>query len=336
VPANLSPEYKAAEASYRKARDPKERLEWLREMLRTIPKHKGTERLQADIKARIKDLSEELEGGRRGGGGHGGPSLVVRPEGAAQLALIGPPNSGKSSLHARLTHSNAHVAPYPFTTQHPAAGMMPHEDVHFQLVDLPAISPEHPVPWLAATLQSADAALLVLDLNDPGSLEQLTAIESILGARNVTLTERWNVAHGQGDDDPFGVRLPTLLLANKADDEASHEADFEAFRELTGARYPAMAVSAQTGRGLDALGNWLFERLGIVRVYSKAPGHPPDKSRPFTLRRGQTVGDVARLVHRDLEKAMRYARIWGHSSFAGQQVGPEHVVGDGDVVELHS
>jgi uncharacterized protein len=335
MPANLSPEYKAAEASFRKARDPKERLDWLREMLRTIPKHKGTERLQADIKARIKDLSDELESGRRGGGGHGGPSLVVRPEGAAQLALIGPPNSGKSSLHARLTHSNAHVAPYPFTTQHPAAGMMPYEDIHFQLVDLPAVSPEHPVPWLAATLQSADAALLVLDLNDPGSLDQLTAIESILGARNVTLTERWDVAHGPGDGDPFGLRLPTLLLANKADDEASHEDDFEAFRELTGARYPAMAVSAQTGRGLDTLGRWLFESLGIVRVYTKAPGHAPEKSRPFTLRRGQTVGEVARLVHRDLEKSMRYARIWGHSSFAGQQVGPEHAVDDGDVVELH-
>lgn len=356
MPANLSPEYKAAEAAYRKTRDPKERLELLREMLRTIPKHKGTERLQADIKARIKDLSEELEGSGRKGAGHGGPSLVVRPEGAAQLALIGPPNAGKSSLHARLTHSNAHAAPYPFTTQFPMAGMMSWEDVHFQLVDLPAVSPEHPVPWLAAALQSADAALLVLDLNDPASLEQLTAIEAILAARNVTLTERWHAAFdnvkgspgettfdkvksppaGPGEDDPFGVRLPTLMLANKADDEASHDADFEAFRELTGARYPAMAVSAATGRGLDTLGRWLFEHLGIVRVYTKAPGHAPDKSRPFTLRRGETVGDVARLVHRDLEKAMRYARLWGHSSFAGQQVGPDHPVTDGDVVELHS
>src|SRR5690348_12173037 len=108
-------------------------------MLRTIPKHKGTEHLQADIKARIKDLSEDLEGGRRGGGGGhtGGPSLVVRPEGAAQVALIGPPNVGKSSLHARLTASNAHVAPYPFTTKFPEPGMVPHQDVHFQLVDLP-------------------------------------------------------------------------------------------------------------------------------------------------------------------------------------------------------
>src|ERR1700680_3352018 len=152
MPANLSPEYKAAEASFRKTRDPRQRLEWLREMLRTIPKHKGTERLQADIKARIKDLAEELEGARKSGG-HGGPPLVIRPEGAAQIALIGPPNAGKSSLHARLTGSGAHVAAYPFTIQHPEPGMMPHEDVHFQLLDLPAVSPELPVPWLASTLQ---------------------------------------------------------------------------------------------------------------------------------------------------------------------------------------
>ena len=179
MPANLSPEYKAAEAAFRKTRDPRERLDWLREMLRAIPKHKGTEHLQADIKARIKDLAEELEGARKGGG-HGGPALVIHPEGAAQIALLGPPNAGKSALHARLTGSGAHVAPYPFTTQYPQAGMMPHEDVHFQLIDLPAIAPEHSVPWLVSALQTADAALLVVDLGEPSCLEQLQAVQSAL------------------------------------------------------------------------------------------------------------------------------------------------------------
>ncbi len=118
MPANLSPEYKAAEAAFRKARESRERLDCLREMLRTIPKHKGADHLQADIKSRIKELSEEVEAPKKGPA-RGGVSHVVRPEGAAQLALIGPPNSGKSSLHVRLTGSGAHVAPYPFTTQHP-------------------------------------------------------------------------------------------------------------------------------------------------------------------------------------------------------------------------
>lgn len=275
MPANLSPEYKAAEASFRKSRDPRERLEWLREMLRTIPKHKGTEHLQADIKARIKDLSEEFEGGRKGGA-HGGPSLVVRPEGAAQIVLIGPPNAGKSSLHARLTSSNAHVASYPFTTQYPEPGMMPFEDTHFQLVDLPAVSPQHPVPWLAGALQSADAALMVVDLGDASCLEQVQAVESILKGKRLTLTEKWD-AVAAGEEDPFARLLPTLMLANKADEIAGIDAELQTFRELGGLRYPALCVSASTGQGLGELGTWLFEKLGVVRVYTKAPGHPPDK-----------------------------------------------------------
>jgi ribosome-interacting GTPase 1 len=121
MPANLTPEYKAADAAFRKARDPQERLEWLREMLRVIPKHKGTDHLQGDIKRRIKELSEELDRPRKGGA-RGGPALVIRPEGAAQLALVGPPNTGKSSLHARLTHSNAHVAPIPSRRSTPSPG----------------------------------------------------------------------------------------------------------------------------------------------------------------------------------------------------------------------
>ncbi len=339
MPANLTAEYKAVEAAFRKARDPRERLEWLREMLRAIPKHKGTDHLQGDIKRRIKELSEELERPSRGGA-RGGPSLVIRPEGAAQIALIGPPNAGKSSLHARLTGSTAHVAPYPFTTQYPEPGMMPHENISFQLVDLPAVSPEHPVPWLASTLQTADAALLVVDLCDPACLEQVAAVRTVLGERRVTLTDRWEPA-GAGaaaaaDDDPFALRLPVLLLANKVERLADADAELRAFLEVTGLRYPALPVSAASGQGLGKIGPWLISHLGVARVYTKAPGRLPDRSRPFILHRGQTVEDVARLVHKDLARSLRYARVWGTTGSDGQQVGREHPVKDGDVVELHS
>ena len=342
MPANLSPEYKAAEAAFRKARDPRERLDWLREMLRTIPKHKGTDHLQADIKRRIKELSEELEGPKKGGA-RSGPSHVIRPEGAAQIALIGPPNSGKSALHARLTGSGAHVGDYPFTTQGAEPGMMPHEDVHFQLVDLPAVSPDHSVPWLAAALQTADACLLVVDLGDADCVDEVQAIHSLLRDKRVTLTERWPggapvpaPSASVTEEDPFAVRLPTLLLGNKADLSADEAAELEAFRELTGLRYPALAVSAATGQGLGELGPWLLRNLDVVRVYTKTPGKTAEKERPFTLRRGQTVEDVARLVHKDIAQSLKYARVWGRSGFDGQHVGREHVVVDGDVVELHA
>jgi ribosome-interacting GTPase 1 len=341
MPANLTPEYKAAEAAFRKARDPRERLEGLREMLRTIPKHKGTDHLQGDIKRRIKELAEELERPSRGGA-RSGPALVIRPEGAGQIALIGPPNAGKSSLHARLTGSGAHVAPYPFTTQYPEPGMMPHENISFQLVDLPAVSPEHPVPWLAGALQTANAALLVVDACDPACPEQVETVRAVLRERYVTLDDRWEPgdessrANAPGDDDPFAVRLPTLLLANKVECLADVDAELQAFLEVTGLHYPAVGVSAATGQGLGQVGVWLFTHLGLARVYTKAPGRLPDRDRPFILHRGQTVEDVARLVHKDLARSLRYARVWGTAGFDGQQVGREHRVEDGDVVELHS
>ena len=341
MPANLTPEYRAAETAFRRARDPGERLDRLREMLRVIPKHKGTDHLQGDIKRRIKELSEELERPRKGAA-RGGPMLVVRPEGAAQIVLIGPPNTGKSSLHVRLTGSGAQTAAYPFTTQHPEPGMMPHEDIHFQLVDLPAVSPEHPVPWLASALQTADASLLVVALDDPACLEQVEAVQSVLRDGRVELSHRWEVAAespGEADrdaGDPFALRLPTLLLANKADRLVDPTSELRAFLDVTGLGYPALAVSARTGFGLGQIGGWLFDHLGIVRVYTRAPGRPTARDRPFILRRGQTVEDVARLVHKELARSLKYARVWGRSGFDGQHVGRDHRLADGDVVELHA
>jgi hypothetical protein len=310
-------------------------------MLRVIPKHKGTDHLQGDIKRRIKELSEELERPKKSGA-HGGPPLVIPPEGAAQIALLGPPNTGKSSLHARLTGSGAQAAPYPFTTQYPEPGMMPYEDIHFQLVDLPAISPEHPVSWLASALQTADACLLVVDLGDPACVERIEALHVVLREKGVTLTDRWEPerepARGaaEADEDPFALRLPAVLFANRADLLTDVDTELRTFLELTGLRYPAFAVSATTGRGLGQIGTLLFCQLGMVRIYTKVPGRPPDRDRPFTLRRAQTVEDVARLVHKDLARSLKYARVWGKSGFDGQHVGRDHLLADGDVIELHT
>ena len=346
MPANLSPEYKAAADAFRKARDPEERLEHLREMLRVIPKHKGTDHLQADLKRRIKELDEELAGPKKGGT-RSGPPLVIRPEGAAQLALVGAPNSGKSLLHDRLTGSSGRSGPYPFTTQHPEPGMLRWEDVHFQLVDLPAIAAGHPLPWITATLQSADACLLVVDLADPDCLQQVTAVQEELARRKTHLVTRWpadapaDASDGPADDaaeDVFALRLPTLLLANKADLLDHAQTDLEVLAELEEPHFPVMLVSAQTGLGLGDLGGWLWRRLGLVRVFTKAPGKPAERSRPFTLRYGeQTVEDAARLVHRDMARTLKYARVWGRSVAAdGQHVGREHLLADGDVLELHA
>jgi len=337
MPANLSPEYKAAAEALRQARDPEQRLECLREMLRVIPKHKGTDHLQADLKRRIKELDEELAGPKKGGA-RSGPALVIRPEGAAQVALLGPPNSGKSALHATLTGSGARVAPYPFTTQYPEPGMMPVQDIHLQLVDLPPLSSQHLLPWMGSTLQSADAALLVVDIADPEAVQQVEDAIEVLKGRRVRLTGRWPGVHGVAEpddgEDPFGIVLPVVLLANKSDLDPDSKADVAALEELLDLDYPALVVSAETGAGLERLGPWLFERLGVVRVYTKAPGKPADNEKPFTVRRGQAVADVARLVHRELAESIKFARLW-NSTHQGQHVGRDHLVEDGDVIELH-
>lgn len=341
MPANLTPEYKAAEAAFRKARDPKERLTHLKEMLRVIPKHKGTDHLQAEIKTRIKDLTAELTSGTKGAA-RTGPTTAIAPEGAAQIALLGPPNSGKSALHGALTGSQSETGPYPFTTQLPKPGMYVYDDIAFQLVDLPPVAKEHPVPWIVNALQPADAALLVVDLGEPDCVERVITLHDLLEERRIVLAEEWPADAAEADEgnedemSSFTLSLPTLLVATKGDLYPDTREDLQILEELAGYSYPTLAVSAETGAGLDDIGAWLAEKLEIVRVYTKVPGRPADMSRPFTVRRGQTIADVARLVHRDMAESIKYARMWGPNSFDGQQVGRDHVVADGDVVELHT
>ena len=256
MPANLNPEYKAAEAAFKRSRDPQERLDHLREMLRVIPKHKGTDHLQADLKTRIKELTADLAGPKKTGA-QTGPITFVHPEGAAQVALVGPPNTGKSALHARLTGSHAVSEAYAFTTQFPQPGMFEFEDVAFQLVDLPPVSAEHPIPWMANTLQSADRCLFVVDVSRPGCVEEVIEVQQLLADRKVVVSSSWPGDEaspaGPGDDDPFTLHLPTVLVAGKADIVEHPREHLAVLEELAGLDCPALSVSAVTGEGLEEL-----------------------------------------------------------------------------------
>jgi ribosome-interacting GTPase 1 len=227
------------------------------------------------------------------------------------------------------------------------------EDIAFQLVDLPPISPGRLEPWMAGLLQMTDAIWLVVDLADPACTEHVLAICAELAQRKIGLTHSWPGING-GEvtdtspdsqpggrhiaDDPLGplaVRLPTLLVANKCDLDPDPD-EVKVLEELAGVRFPAIAVSAKSGHGLARLAPFMFSGLRIVRVYTKPPGHPPDRTRPFIVRQGNTVSDVARLVHHDVARSLKFARLWGSGAFDGQQVGPDHSVADGDIVELHA
>jgi ribosome-interacting GTPase 1 len=236
------------------------------------------------------------------------------------------------------------VGAYPFTTKYPQPGMLLHEDVQLQLVDLPPVTDDYFEPWMGGTLHNADAVALVVDLSDPSCVDQLEAVEHQLAEKKISLAQKLRapaVPEGEeGSDamalDPFRARLPAILLANKCELFDDPQAELAVFRELAPDPFLSLAVSAESGRGLSAVGPALFGLLEIARVYSKVPGHPPDLGRPFALRGGGSVRDVAQQVHRGLAAELKFARIWGPSAeFEGQQVSGDHAVKDKDVVELH-
>ncbi len=316
MPANLSPEYLDAEKKFKEAHTPAEKQEALEEMLATIPKHKGTEKMQADLKRRLSKLRGEAQ--KKGGAAHAAPFYQVEKEGAAQLALVGAPNTGKSLLLRKLTHAAPEVAEYPFTTRRPTPGMMRYENIQFHLVDLPPISAEFTEYWLPVLVRQADGLLLVVDLASPDLLEELENTRALLEQKRVPVAQK-----------------KTLLVANKLDLPEAEE-NFGVLRGLIGEHFPMVAVSAETGAGLDALRRAVFELMDIVRVYTKAPGKKTDRSAPYVLRRGSTALDVANHVHKDIAAHLKFARIWGLGKYEGQMVERSYLVEDGDVIEFHT
>ena len=324
MPANLSPEYRRAEERLRVARTPDEKLDALEEMLRVIPKHKGTDHMQADLKGRIAKLRKE----DAKKSGKGGFSHLVPREGAAQVALVGPPNSGKSSLVRALTHALPAVGDYPFTTREPIPGMMTFEDIQFQLVDLPPLSEQHAEPWVFDLVRYADLLWLVLD--GERVLEGFEEARAVLQVRNIGL-------YPAGSTPSYAlaaVQKPAIAVLTGLDKPAARAA-LPVIDELLDGRWRIIGVSCHDGTGLDQLGPITFAASGLMRIYTKQPGKPRDGSAPFTLPAGSTVADLATRIHKDLYEAMRFARVWGKSAFDGQAVQKDHVLMEGDVVELH-
>lgn len=329
MPANLPPQYSKAEEEYRKATSAAERLEKLRELFRLLPKHKGTEKLQSDLKQKISRAKDDLEGAK-GGVKKSGVSHRVPHEGAGQIVLVGAPNSGKSALLAAVTHAKPAVAPYPFTTRAPQPGIMHWEDVAIQLVDLPPITVDFHEPWVTSVIRSADAALLVADL---ASDDVADATDAVLACLSQSHTEL--VGTLPFDDEDESLRhIKTLVIANKTDAEGALDR-LAVIREWFSPRFPILPISVERQEGLDDLRRATYDLLGVVRVYTKIPGKPVDRTKPFTLPIGSTVLDLAREIHRELEQTLKFAKLWGTGVFEGQTVKRDHELHDGDVVELH-
>jgi uncharacterized protein len=327
MPTNLPPEYFKIEENYRNAETQPEKIMYLEEMLAVIPKHKGTDHLRADLRRKLSRLKEAAQS-RKGGSRHASP-FQIEKEGAGQVAVIGAPNVGKSSLVRALTNAEPDIGDYPYTTQVPIPGMMRYENVQIQLIDTPPMSAEFEEPQLMHLIRLADLALLVLDLQGAAIQQYQDALALLAKFRIVPAS-----CADQYEDDARITCVPLLIVVNKTDDAALDE-DFHVLCELIEDKpCPFIPVSSGTARGLDDLRRRVFETLDLVRVYSQPPGKEPNFDQPFVMPRGGTVEDFAAKVHKDFVDSLRSARVWGAGVFDGQQVGRDHVLHDGDVVEL--
>ena len=341
MPANLTPDYLAAEARFREAVTTEDKLAALDEMYATIPKHNGTEKLRADIKRRVSKLREKDKQSSKKSKRF--DEFHVEKQGAGQVVLLGPPNSGSSMLVSRLTSAEPEIADYPYTTQAPMPGMMEFENVTIQLVDTPPMFGEHTEGWVISLARNADAVALVLDASDNALLDQIEEI------REETAKSRMVLAGGRmlGGDSllggdfriatqnaPGAVLKPAFIVANKIDLPGAAD-NLAVLDEFYSGEFDIYRISALTGDGLEDLRRGIFESLGIIRVYTKVPGKPPDLTQPFTLKKGSTLMDFAATVHKDFVSRLRFARAWGKHHLDGAQIGRDHVLEDGDVVELH-
>ncbi len=300
-------------------------------MLAIIPKHKGTDHLQGDIKARIAKLKrlEEI----KPGGSARSAQYNVEHEGGGQVALIGPPNSGKSKLLSMISKAQPEIGDYPFTTHKPFPGMMPYEDIKFQIVDMPPITEEFVEPWMPAVARNADAVLFVVDMSDDSVLDQ---VDEVIRTMEKFRTRLWGWDRlAPPDETGLLVTKKTILVANKMDlpDSAGN---LDVVNEFNGERFPVAQVSCVTGVGLEDMKAQVFRMLDVVRVYTKVPGKPADMNAPYVLTRGSTLHDLADMIHKDFAQKLKFARIWGHGKREGVMVGKEQVLDDKDIIELHA
>ncbi|MEM0001533.1 MAG: TGS domain-containing protein [Desulfurococcaceae archaeon] len=383
MPTNLPAEAKAKWIKVMEARTIEDKIKALEDFLSSVPKHKGTERLREWATKRLAELREELEERKKKKAG-ARSSFFIEKEGDVQIAVVGPPNAGKSLLVKKLTNAKTIVADYPFSTLTPVPGMMKYNDVYFQLIDTPALSQGSLFRKVIGLIRNADGVIIVLDatsdlVNELEALINMLKREGILlnkpkgrvvidiqrtGRTGIRVTSMGKIIDGTIDDvrkllesyrifnahvKIYGevslddveqsifettVYKPSVVFINKIDLKIPGSQELELVRKLLpGAR--VILGSALNNSGLNEIAPTLYEVLEIVRIYTKAPNAPPAE-KPVVLRKNATVRDVARSIHSEFIENFLYARVWGKSvKYPGERVGLDHVLQDGDIVEIH-
>ncbi|MBN1271576.1 MAG: 50S ribosome-binding GTPase [Candidatus Aminicenantes bacterium] len=328
MPANLPPQYFETEKKLKTAKNPQEKILILEELLSIVPKHKGTEKLQALLKTKIAKLRSSAQ--KKTGPAKQGMPHLIEKTGAGQVVLVGPPNAGKTSLVNALTNAALQVADYPFTTHATSPAMMKFENIQIQLIDTPPLTADYMESWYPEIIKRADGILVVLDLSKPNPEEMMFMIQEKLGEKHIDMVNsRQNIP----EEKKQHVKR-AIITANKADAKGGTD-NLQTLKEYLSTDFEPIPLSAVNDHSLEDLKKRIFELLNIIRVYSKIPGKKPDFSEPFTLRKGSTVLDMASAVHRDFGQKLKYARIWSEKKYQGQKVNRDSILDDGDIIELH-
>ncbi len=390
MPANLPAVAKKKWNEASLARTPQEKIVKLQEFLSLVPKHKGTEKLCAQVKTKIATLRKEIEEKKRRRSGRGGPKFFLEKEGAAQIVLLGPTKVGRSSLLTSITNAKTEVSNYPFATLEPVPGMFQFEDLQFQVVEAPALvaGAAEGEAWGLQTLglaRNADGLILMVDLTKDASNQLTVILDELEKARILTQKPRARVEierrpvdaglrivivgrligcnlqdvedmlkgyrvldatlkiYGEATLDDVEdaifestVYKPAIVVANKTD-AAGAERNLQELKGFVSNRSIIVPVSCQTKMGLEKLGAEIFKALDIIRVYTKQPNDPEPSNKPFILKRGSSIGDLAQQIHSDFIERFAYARVWAKRlPFSPQKVGSSFILEDRDTVELHA
>jgi uncharacterized protein len=334
MPANLPPQYFEIEKKLRSAQDPREKMAIMEELLSIIPKHKGTEKLQALYKSKIAKLRSQSQ--KKAAVAHHASPHHIEKTGAGQAVLIGPANTGKSKLVESLTNAEPEVADYPFTTHTPYPAMMPFENVQIQLVDTPPITPDYMETWHPELIKNADIVLMVLSLADSEPAEEFITLQDILKEKRIQFIPPTKEFDPEGNDVKKGAlfKKKCVIILNKCDVSGWKEKE-KLLKEFIDPGFQPISVSAKDKINLKKLSENIFSSLNVLRVYSKIPGKKPSFDDPFVFKKGSTMMDMAKAVHKDFAEKLRFARIWGEKKYEGQKVNRDYVLEDGDIIELH-
>lgn len=334
MPANLSPQYLEAEQRYRHTKTNQDKIKCLQEMLSIIPKHKGTEKLQAQIKTKIAKLKQDSQ--KKHATRREGDFYNIKREGAGQLVLVGLPNVGKSEIVSFVTHASPEVADYPYTTRKPTPGMMEYENVQIQLIDMPPLTNEYLEPWVPQIIRNADGILMVIDLNED-SIPQVKLLFEILEKYKMKPKIVEDQLEEEGELEFFEEKVlhkNTIIIGSKSDLELA-DISLEMLKECYGKKFSLIPISAKKVETMELLKRRVFEILKIIRIHTKPPGKQADLGSPYIQPVGSTVEELAEHIHKDFLEKLTFARLWRADKFQGQRVQRDFILEDGDIIELH-